>query len=190
MDTRVAESLAFVFNGSNMFSRGIINPLRDLVWDNPSRLQTGNLAGLDRWKLGGLVTQVGPKTQYRALHSPDLCFSSQCLCLTSLFTPSVHFHNKSLTGCTRLYGYTAEKCAVKCNTDGATGPGVGFLLDKKSARKSKEKEAKFKSKTQKKLLKCYKNKSAKSAPTLGHMQTVSQNFNRLFLISGHIKVEV
>lgn len=138
MDTRVAESLAFVFNGSNMFSRWIINPLRDLAHDNPRRLQTGNPAGLDRWKLGGLVTQVGPKTQYRALYSPDLCFSSQCLCLTSLFTPSVHFHNKSLTGCTRLYGYTAEKCAVKCNTDGATGPGVGFLLDKKSARNSRQ----------------------------------------------------
>ena len=137
-DPRVAESLPFVFNGSNMFSRGIINPLRDLVQDNPTRLQTGKPGGSRQVKAGRFGNPSRPRTQYQALYSPDLCFSSQCLCLTSLFTPSVHFHNKSPTGCTRLYGYTAEKCAVKCNTDGPTGPGVGFLLDRKTARKSRK----------------------------------------------------
>lgn len=53
-------------------------------------------------------------------------------CLTSPFAPSVHFHNKSLTGCLRLYRRTAEKSVVKHNpgwlSDAAAATAGGLII--------------------------------------------------------------
>lgn len=112
---------ALVFNGSR---RRVINPLRALAEANP----TGTAAGSRRGgEAGCSVTQVG--------RNPDR------ECLTSPFAPSVHYHNKSPTGCLRSYRRAAEKSVAERypgrNDPGAKRPRKKLKLNNTSGDEEK-----------------------------------------------------